>query len=271
MRKGFACFKNKVAIVTGSTMGIGKALALELCQRGAKVVINGRNRVRLEQTVNEFSGQGYNVTSCLADVTDFGDCARLIDAAVKNFGRIDILITNAGIVGYSSFENFDPAEYRKAIDSNIYGSLFPAKAALPHLKESEGSLVFISSLAGMIGMPNYSAYSMGKMSLTALSQSLRTELKNTGVHVGIVYISFVKNEDQKRFISSDGSLVPVPPRRPWLQQPREKVARSVLNLIQHRRPKAVLSAFGKLTELVIRFIPGLARVIIAEKMDRRNS
>jgi|WetSurMetagenome_2_1015567.scaffolds.fasta_scaffold36553_3 short-subunit dehydrogenase len=268
MRRSGEYFKDKVAIVTGSTMGIGKALALELCRRGAKVVINGRNRERLEQAEKDISGNGYYVTSCLADVTDFGDCTRLVETAIGKFGRLDILITNAGIVGYSSFESFDPAEYKKAIDSNIYGSLYPAKAAISYLKASGGSLVFISSLAGLIGMPFYSAYSIGKMSLTALTQSLRTELKGSGVHIGIVYVSFVRNEEQKRFITADGSLVPVPPRKAWLQQPREKVARSVLNLIQNRHPKVVLSAFGKLTAFIIRFIPGLARMIVAGNADK---
>lgn len=260
-------FKDKVAIVTGSTMGIGKALAAELCRRGALVVINGRDRERLEKTENELSGKGFRVTSCVADVTDFGDCTRLVETAVREFGRLDILITNAGIVGYSTFESFAPDQYKKAIDSNIYGSLFPAKAAFSYLKASGGSLVFISSLAGLIGMPSYSAYSIGKMSLTALAQSLQSEVKNSGIHVGIVYVSFVMNEEDKRFTTSDGTLVPVPPRRKWLQQPREKVASSILSLIQRRRPRVVLSAFGKFTALIIRFIPGLARLIVARNTD----
>jgi short-subunit dehydrogenase len=258
-------FTDKVVVVTGSTMGIGKALASELCKRGANVLINGRNQERLNKTLEEFRSCGYKVASYQGDVTLYNNCVSMIKTVISCFGKLDILITNAGVAGYSSFESFDPAEYKKAIDSNIYGSLFPAKTALPLLKASGGSLVFISSLAGMMGMPYYSAYSMGKMSLTALVQSLQTELKNSGVHIGIVYVGFVKNEEQKRFISADGTLVPVPQRRPWLQQPREKVAFSVLRLIKHRRKKVVLSAFGKLTALVIKFIPALAKLIVARQ------
>jgi short-subunit dehydrogenase len=268
MSKARTMFNGKVAVVTGSSMGIGKALALELCKRGAKVIINGRNDERLERTVGELAGQGFKVTSCLADVTEFSECIRLVKTAIDEFGKLDILITNAGIAGYSSFESFDPMEYKKAIDSNIYGSIFPAKAALPYLKESKGSLVFISSLAGMLGLPNYSAYSVSKMSLTALAQSLKAELAIAGVHVGIVYVGFTQNEEGKRLISADGTKVPVPPRPRWMQQSREKVAQSILSLIIHRRSKVILSATGKINAIIIRFFPALANLVVSRQADK---
>lgn len=258
MNKNENWFNGKVAIVTGSTKGIGKAIAAELGKRGAKVLINGRNRERLDAALSELTSYGYAVTSCNADATKYEDCVRMVKTAIDVFGKLDILIANAGIVGYSSFESFDPMIYKETLDSNIYATVFPSKAALPYLKESKGSLVFISSLAGMIGIPYYSANSAGKMSLTALSQAIREELKYADVHVGIVYVGFTKNEENKRFISADGTLVPVPPRKASLQQTREQVADSVLNLIRRRKDKAVLSLFGKFTAFVIKFFPSIA-------------
>ncbi|MCX6333819.1 MAG: SDR family NAD(P)-dependent oxidoreductase [Bacteroidia bacterium] len=262
MKRSSLSFNGKVAIVTGSSMGIGKAVSIELCRCGASVVINGRNAEKLNATKNELESMGFDLIACPADVTNYNECEMLVQAAIAKYKKLDILVTCAGVAGRASFETLSPYHFKTIVDSNIYGTVFPARAALPFLKESKGSLVFISSLAGMMGIPYYTAYCSGKMSLTALYQCLRGELKNTGIHTGIVYVGFTKNEEGKQFISADGNLVPVPPRNERLQQPRGKVARSIVNLIKRRKSKMILSPIGKINALLIRYFPILVRTII---------
>lgn len=261
-------FKDKVAIVTGSGMGIGKATALELCSHGAKVVLNGRNPERLQKTLEEFKGKGYNVTAISCDITSAADCEKLINQTIETYGRLDILITNASVSMREKFEKLQPEVFAQIIHSNVNGSAFPAWYALPHLKKTKGSITFISSAAGMIGMPTGSAYSAGKMALTALAQSMKIELDGSGVHVGIVHVGFTQNEDEKRVLNAKGELVPVASRPAYLQQTREQVAKAILRSIKGRQFKTVLTVIGKLNAFMVRFFPGIVIRIITYSQKR---
>src|SRR5688572_1837622 len=115
-------------------MGIGKAIALELCKQGANLVLNGRNPERLEKTLQEFLQKGYPVVAVQGDVTKISDCNAVVQKAIDTFGALDILITNAGISMRERFENLKPEVFSQIIESNINGSAFPTHAALPHLK-----------------------------------------------------------------------------------------------------------------------------------------
>lgn len=261
-------FKDKVAIITGSGMGIGKATALELAAQGAKVVLNGRNAERLQKAFEELKAKGYDAIAIPCDITSAADCERLIRQTIETYGKLDILITNASISMREKFENLQPEVFSQIIHSNINGSAFPAWYALPHLKKTKGSITFISSAAGMIGMPTGSAYSAGKMALTALAQSMKIELDGSGVHVGIVHVGFTQNEDAKRVLNAKGELVPVAPRPPYLQQTREQVAKAILRSIKGRQFKTVLTIVGKLNAFMVRFFPGLVIRIIMYSQKR---
>jgi short-subunit dehydrogenase len=173
-----------------------------------------------------------------------------------------MLITNAGVSMRESFENLQPEVFAQIVDSNIYGSAFPAMKALPAIKQTRGSIVFISSAAGMIGLPTASAYSVGKMALTALAQSLKIELAPSGVHIGIVHVGFTQNDIDKRVLNATGELVPVAERPAYLQQTQAEVAKAVLGLIRKRRFKIVLSLVGKLNAFAVRFFPGIVIRVI---------
>lgn len=261
-------FKDKVAIITGSGMGIGKATALELAAQGAKVVLNGRNAERLQKAFEELKAKGHDVIAIPCDITSAADCENLIRQTIETYGKLDILITNASISMREKFENLQPEVFSQIIHSNINGSAFPAWYALPHLKKTKGSITFISSAAGMIGMPTGSAYSAGKMALTALAQSMKIELDGSGVHVGIVHVGFTQNEDAKRVLNAKGELVPVAPRPPYLQQTREQVAKAILRSIKGRQFKTVLTIVGKLNAFMVRFFPGLVIRIIMYSQKR---
>lgn len=261
-------FRNKSAIVTGSGMGIGKAIALELCKQGANVVLNGRNEERLENTYQEFLKMNFSVIAVRADVTEPSECELLIQKTLDVFGKIDILVNNAGLSMNERFENLHPNAFDAVIKSNIQGSAYPTLKALPSLKQTKGSVIFISSAAGMIGLPTASAYSAGKMALTAIAQSLKIELAETGVHVGIVHVGFTQNESEKRVLNAKGELIPVADRPPYLQQTRVQVAQAVLRTIQKRKFKVVLTLVGKLNAFMVRFFPGLVLFILKSSQKR---
>jgi short-subunit dehydrogenase len=264
-------FKNKTAIVTGSGMGIGKAIALALCKQGAHVVLNGRNAQRLEKTYQEFLQQGFSVIAVQADVTQPSACEDLMQKTLQAFGQIDMLINNAGLSMSERFENLHPEVFDAVVRSNIQGSAYPTLKALPSIKITHGSIIFISSAAGMIGLPTASAYSVGKMALTALAQSLKVEMAGTGVHIGIVHVGFTQNDENKRVLNARGELIPVAARPAYIQQTQQQVAQAVLRTIRKRKFKVVLSVIGKVNAFMARFFPGIVlRILVASQKRLRK-
>lgn len=248
-------FLNKVVIVTGSGSGIGKAIAAQFCKQGASVMLNGRNEEKLKRTTNEFKALGYETDYFVADIINYEECEALVAYTVKTFGTINVLVTNAGISMNARFDKMGPHLFKKVLDSNIYGTTSPLFACLDILKKTKGSVVFISSLAGLYGMPTASAYSAGKMALTAIQQSIRSELYKDGVHVGILYVGFTENDGEKTVLSSTGEWLPVPERPRILQQSKNEVAEAVLRMVKYRINKKTLSSVGLITTVVTRFTP----------------
>jgi len=258
-------FIGKVAIITGSSMGIGKAIAIALGKKNVKIVLNGRNQERLNNTANELRSLGFDILSIQGDVGIYKDCENLVEQTIKKYGVIDILVNNAGLAMEGSIANTTPEVFEKVFHTNILGVLFPTKAALPHLIKSKGSVVFTGSIAGFIGLPNYSAYSASKMSLTALVQSLKIELADTGVHVGINYVGFVENDDNKTYLNQQGEIEKMPVRDQFKRMPLERVAAHFVNGIEKRNYKQTLSLLGKLTNFVHRYFPQIFEWIMIRK------
>ncbi|TGE25247.1 SDR family oxidoreductase [Hymenobacter aquaticus] len=265
---GTAFFAGQVALVTGSESGIGRETARQLCQQGAAVVLNGRNAERLAQTRQEFEAAGYAVTSCVADVTDYAACEALVGTALEAFGRLDILIANASISQRAYFADMQPGVFRQVLDSNVYGTVFPLKAALPHLVRSRGSVTFISSISALNGMPSGSAYCAGKAAVANLAHTLRLELADTGIHFGVVHIGFTQNDPDKRVLAADGQPVPIAHRPPRWQKSQAEVAAIILRHIRRRRRRTVISALGRLIVLVHTWLPRLGDWIVLRTLRR---
>lgn len=263
-------FQNKVGIITGSSQGIGKATAIELCQQGARIILNGRNLGRLEKAESELTDMGFEVLAVQGDVTSVVDCEHLVTEAIRHFGRLDFLVNNGSLTMNESFEEIGPALFQDVVVSNSLGATFPTMAALPHLKKTGGSVVFISSLAGLHGMPTASAYSLGKMALTALWQSLRIELASSGVHFGICYLGFTENDSEKRMLGANGKLMPVPKRPSFIQKSQQEVAGIIARVIHRRKAKTVLSTLGKASNFMMRYFPRLTLFVMISAQKRRN-
>lgn len=261
----------QVALVTGSESGIGRETARALCRQGAAVVLNGRQPERLEQARRALAAEGFRVASCVADVTDYAACERLVGTAIAHFGRLDVLVTNASISMRAYFADMQPDVFRQVLDSNVYGSVYPLKAALPYLVKTRGSVTFISSISALNGMPSGSAYCAGKAALANLAHTLRLELATTGVHFGVVHIGFTQNDPDKRVLDAAGQPVPIAHRPPRWQKSQAQVAAIILRHIRRRRRRTVISALGRLILVVHALLPRLGDwVVLTSQRRLRN-
>jgi len=168
--------KDKVAIVTGASSGIGYATALTLSKSGAKVAIGARRTDKLLELENKIRQNGGEVFSQKLDVTKKSDCDSFVDATIKKWGGVDILVNNAGLMPLSFVKNLKIDEWDQMIDVNIKGVLYCTAAVIPHMHaKKSGHIINISSVAGRIVFPSGSVYCATKHAVTAFSEGLRQE------------------------------------------------------------------------------------------------
>ncbi|HZY65040.1 MAG: SDR family oxidoreductase [Actinomycetota bacterium] len=178
--------EGKVALVTGASQGLGKALALAYAEEGAKVVINSRSESSIQPVSEEIEGKGAEVLAVEADVSEVGDVRKLVDAAVERFGRIDVLVNNAGVLGPRvEILEYPEDEWRKVIDANLTGPYLVSKAAIPHMPEG-GSIINVVSGVSVQGRAEWGAYSVSKFGIEGLTQILAAELEERGLRVNAV-------------------------------------------------------------------------------------
>jgi len=258
-------YKNKVVLITGGSQGIGKELAKQVLSYQGKVIITARNAEKLLQVKKEFGLDEMTLMIHQGDVSNYQDNVDLIKKIITQFGKLDILITNAGISGYGEVEIMKPEVATQIINTNIYGTLFPIMAAIPELKKSHGSILLVSSVAGLSGLPGASAYSLSKMSLIALAESLSIELERYQIFVGIALPGFTKNENDKKALSPVGKSENVPERPERFTMSREKMASNYLSQIKNKKYYKVYTVFGLVAHFVSKYLPRIFHFIIKRK------
>jgi short-subunit dehydrogenase len=198
-------FCDQVVIVTGASAGIGKAVALQLAQQGAKVVIAARRLDRLEQVAVECRTFGAEVVVVPTDVSEEAQCKALVEKAVAAFGRLDMLVNNAGLAASALFDEFpDLSLFRHTMDVNLYGAVYCTYFALPYLKRSKGRIVAVSSLGGKTAIPYNTPYCASKYGLHGFYDSLRIELIQHGVSITVVCPWWVATEFHAAQLTKDG-------------------------------------------------------------------
>jgi NAD(P)-dependent dehydrogenase (short-subunit alcohol dehydrogenase family) len=261
-------FNGKVAIVTGSSRGIGKAIAKALAKQGAHIVLNGRDPGRLAAAETELLTIHERVMGVCCDVSTNEGGQTLVDETLSKFKKIDILICNAGISMRGNFVKLQPGVYQAMFISNVMSAVCPGIPALPHLRMTQGSLVFISSLAGIRGLPGTSAYCSSKMSLRAIAESIRIEEARHRIHVGLVYVGYTEIEDGKETLNADGSMVLLKTREGRGVQSVGSVADAVLKNLSKRKFITVLSPIGKVHSFMQRLAPWLVERMIINNLHK---
>ncbi|CAM3678850.1 SDR family NAD(P)-dependent oxidoreductase [Kibdelosporangium persicum] len=184
----------KVALVTGASSGIGEATAEELAAAGASVVIGARRTDRLAALEDRLTATGTKVLSVELDVTDQDACQAAVQAAVDQFGQLDVLVNNAGVMLLGSIVGADTTEWTRMINTNVLGLMYMTDAALPHLLASKGSIVQMSSVAGRVARLGSGVYNASKWAVGAFSESLRQEVTDKGVRVVLIEPGMVDTE-----------------------------------------------------------------------------
>lgn len=244
----------KVVIITGASSGIGRALAIEYARRGASLSLAARridllNELKEELTNNE-------ILTVKTDVTSEEACKELINQTVRHFGRIDILINNAGLSMRALFDDIELNSFKKVMDVNFYGTVYCTKYALPHLIHSKGSLVGIISVAGHVGLPARSAYSASKFAIRGFLDTIRLENLYTGLHVLVAAPGFTATEIRKSALTANGSPQGETPRREEKMMRTDACAQLIINAIEGRRRSLVLTfKEGKLSVFLGKFFP----------------
>ncbi|AHG89815.1 short-chain dehydrogenase/reductase SDR [Gemmatirosa kalamazoonensis] len=185
----------KVVVITGASSGMGEAAARHLSAQGAAVVLGARRIERLTALVDEITAAGGKALAVQTDVTDLTQVQRLVDAAVATFGRVDVLVNNAGIMPLSPLERLKIDEWDRMIDVNLRGVLYGIAAALPHMQEQKsGHIINLSSVAGHKLFGGSAVYSATKFGVRALSEGLRMEVKADNIRTTIISPGAVKTE-----------------------------------------------------------------------------
>jgi len=249
----------KVVIITGASSGIGLACVHEFYSKGAKVVLAARNYDTIKAIEEELNSNQSEkrALAVKADVTVEADCKNLIEKAIETFGKIDILVNNAGLSMRANFADVDLNVLKKLMDVNFWGTAYCTKHALPHLIASKGSIVGVSSVAGMHGLPGRTGYSASKYAMQGLLDTIRIENLDKGLHVMLVYPGFVASNVRNSALLSDGSTQGSSPREEKKMMTAEQMASRILKGVQKRKRFIATSIEGKITPIIKLLFPSL--------------
>jgi short-subunit dehydrogenase len=260
--------KDKVVIITGASSGIGKALSFEMAGRGAIVVMAARSRESLSEIESELKNRGARVMAVQTDVSREDDCIRLVTETVREFGRIDILINNAGISMRALFEQAGIEVIRRLMDVNFWGTVYCTKHALPYLLHSKGSVVGVSSIAGFKGLPGRTGYTASKFAIQGFLETLRIENLKTGLHVLIACPGFTASNIRNTALAADGSVQGESPRDENSMMKPEDVAKKIVNAIGKKRKILIMTLQGKMIVLLNKLFPFLLDRIVYNQLAK---
>jgi len=258
--------KGKVVLITGGSSGIGKALAQVFAQQGAICMITGRNSQNLEATKAEFAAKNLEIHTVQADVTSELDCERMVQNTVQLFGKLDILINNAGISMRALFSDLNLSVIKSVMETNFFGTVNATKAALPFITAQKGSIIAISSIAGVRGLPARTGYSASKAAMNLFMEALRTELLYTGVHCLVAYPAFTASNIRNTALTASGAPQGNSPLEEAHIMPAEVVAQKILKATIARKRDLVISTEGKLTFWLNKFIPSILDGMVYKRM-----
>ena len=255
-----------VVVVTGASSGIGRAAAILWGKRGAKLVLSARNEVALQRVSREVVEAGGQAVVEAGNVTEERHRVALIERATRTFGALDVLVNNAGRGYYASVREIDLAELEALFALNVIAPLRLAQIALPALERSRGTVVMVSSIAGVLAAPRMGAYAASKFALEALAVALRAECAASGVKVLVVRPGPVDTPFRENSVARGGEAGVRPPGAK-VQSP-EEVARQMVNAVERGRAVVETSLFVRGAAMIARVAPGVYRRVAARMAGR---
>lgn len=247
-------------MITGASLGIGKAMAFDALARGARVAVCARDMHKLNEAFKDVPEQ--DIFKFQLDVSDEQACFAFVAQTINKFGKIDTLLNNAGMSMRALFEDLDVKVLKQLMDVNFWGTVYMTKAALPYIKRNKGVILGVSSIAGYRGLPGRTGYSSSKYALQGFLEALRTELLRTGVHVMWVCPGYTTSNIRNTALGEKGE----PMRETNMDESKmmspEECSRIILNGVEKRKRTIIMTTQGKMTVWVNKLFGGLADKLV---------
>ena len=259
MARGLADFRDRVAVITGASSGIGEQLARDLAARGAHVALLARRLDRLEALANELGRSGITAIPVKCDVSERASVDAAMAKVVAALGHVDLLVNNAGFVTHALFKDHDVADIERMVQTNLLGTIYTIKAVLPSMRSrKQGWIVNLSSVAGKLGQPDEAVYSATKFAVAGLSEGIGYELGPLGIHVMTVHPALVRTE---MFTPEVLARMPERATRTFVEPP--EFTREVLRALARGQYEVTVPRYVNLAYLIRAICPPLHRRITA--------
>lgn len=259
-------FKNKIIVITGAAGGLGQALCRRFGAAGAAIVGLDKAAAPLEQLAQDCKQAHINFTGHVCDVTDFEATQKMTHRTLQQFGRLDVLINNAGISHRSRFSRTSINVIQQVMAVNFFGALHCTTAALPALMQSKGMIIVLSSVAGFSPLIGRTGYAASKHALHGFFESLRTEVNGEGVHILMVCPSFIATPINKNALGGDGKPVQHEQIIVGKKMPPEEAAQRIFNAASHEKKLLIIGKTGKLAFWMNKLLPQIYRVGMARRL-----
>lgn len=265
-------FNDKAVLITGASSGIGEELAWQLARSGAKLTLVARRRTVLEELAGRIASSGAPAPLVVeGDVTRDGDMERAVAESVQRWGRLDIVIANAGFGVVGTLTQLTIDDYRRQLETNLFGVLRTIYAGLPDVEKAQGNIVIVGSVAGWTSTPGASPYAMSKFALRALADAITPELRALGVTVTLISPGFVASNIRQ--VDNRGTFHPdsKDPIPAWLVVETPRAVRQILKAIARGKREQIVTGHGKILVALQRFAPWIIRGVARRMSMRRKS
>ncbi len=262
-------FKGRVVVITGGSRGLGLVLARRLAERGAQVALLARSAEELETAEQELRRRGADVAGFACDIRRQQQVETAVDEVLKHYGRIDVLINNAGVIQVGPLEHMTLADFEEAFAVHLYGPLYTTLAVLPYMRQAgAGKIVNISSIGGKVAVPHLLPYVASKFALSGLSEALYAELRRHGIQVTTVYPGLMRTGSPRNALFKgkhrrEYAWFAVMDALPLLSMSAETAAEKIIEACRHGSPRLALGIKTKAAILVNDLLPGLTARLLS--------
>lgn len=263
-------FKDKVVFLTGASSGIGEALAIELNNRGYKTILAARRIDRLEKLANQLNQNSNNSIAVECDVTSDESIKNAYSKTLSTFGKIDVVIANAGFGVVGNLEKLNVEDYHRQFDTNVYGVIRTIKPAIEELKKTKGQIIIVGSVMGYFSIAGQSAYAMSKYAVRALAEAIEFELKPYGIAVTQINPGYVQSDIRR--VDNYGKFHPESNKGfTKLHMPAAKAAKIIANSLDCRCREIIVTFHGKVIVFISKHMPWILRLAMQFGLSGRKS